>query len=119
MPSNSCRGHSSSSRERVARRTPRGCFSGWRRPSMALGRFKESVENYTRAFDLFERCGDIDNALRMLEQPLILAEKGADATGLLQKAIGLVPGTLRAEALGGKYGLAVYHATGDYQRATA
>ncbi len=84
-----------------------------------VGKFKESVENYTRAFSLFETSGDIDNALRMLEQPLILAEKGADAMGLLQRAIGLAPGTLRAEALGGKYGLAVYHATGDYQRATA
>lgn len=85
-----------------------------------VGRFREAVENYTRAFDLFEQSGDLDNAVRMLEQPLILAEKGAHATGLLERAIALVgPGTLRAEALGGKYGLAVYHDTGDYQKAAS
>jgi DNA-binding CsgD family transcriptional regulator/tetratricopeptide (TPR) repeat protein len=81
-------------------------------------RFREAVETYTRAFDLFEQSGEIDNAVRILEQPLILAEEGADAIGLLERAIALAgPGTLRAEALGGKYGLAVYHATGDYQKA--
>ena len=85
-----------------------------------MGRYKEAVETYTRAFDLFEQSGDRDNAVRMLEQPLILAEKGADATGLLERAIALAgPGSLRAEALGGKYGLAVYHATGDYQKAAS
>jgi DNA-binding CsgD family transcriptional regulator len=85
-----------------------------------VGRYKEAIETYTRAFDLFEQSGDIDNAVRIMEQPLILAEKGAEAMGLLERAIVLAgPGTLRAEALGGKYGLAVYHATGDYQKAAS
>lgn len=85
-----------------------------------VGRFREAVENYTRAFNLFDQSGDLDNAIHMLEQPLILAEKGANATGLLERAIALAgPGTLRAEALGGKYGLAVYHDTGDYQKAAS
>jgi DNA-binding CsgD family transcriptional regulator len=83
-----------------------------------VGRYRASVENYTRAFNLFEQGGDFDNAIRMLEQPLIMAEKGANATGLLERAISLSgPGTARAECLGGKYGLAVYHDTGNYQKA--
>jgi predicted ATPase/DNA-binding CsgD family transcriptional regulator len=83
-----------------------------------VGKWKEAIGTYTRAFDLYERSGDFENAIRILEQPLILAEEGADATGLFERAIALAGAqTLRGEALGGKYGLAIYRATGDYRRA--
>jgi DNA-binding CsgD family transcriptional regulator len=83
-----------------------------------VGRFRDSVESYTLAFNLFVQGGDVDDAIRMLEQPLIMAEKGADVLGLFERAsILLGPRTSRAAALGGKYGLAVYHATGDYRKA--
>jgi DNA-binding CsgD family transcriptional regulator/tetratricopeptide (TPR) repeat protein len=95
-------------------------FFGLAQSLHGMGRFENSVEHYTRAFELFRQAGDFDNAIRMLEQPLILAEKGAHATGLLGAAIALAgPGSLRAEALLGKYGLAVYHDTGDYRKAAA
>jgi DNA-binding CsgD family transcriptional regulator len=83
-----------------------------------LGRFAASVDNHTRAFDLFAQNGELDNAVHILEQPLILAEKPMNVTRTLEKAMQLLgPTSSRAEVLGEKYGLAVYHATGDYDRA--
>jgi DNA-binding CsgD family transcriptional regulator/tetratricopeptide (TPR) repeat protein len=83
-----------------------------------LGKFAASVDNHTRAFELFAQNGELDNAVHILEQPLILAEKPMNVTKTLEKAMEILgPTSPRAKALGGKYGLAMYHATGDYNRA--
>ncbi len=85
-----------------------------------LGRVMEAAECHARAFALFVKSGEIDNAVQIFEQPLILMEKPANLTKVLEEAISLVGwSSLRGEALGGKYGLAVYHDTGDYSRAAA
>ena len=55
-----------------------------------LGRFAASVENHTRAFDLFVQNGELDNAVHILEQPLILAEKPMNVTKILEKAMELL-----------------------------
>lgn len=88
-----------------------------------LGKFNDAVETHAQAFDLFIQNGEIDNAVHIFEQPLILTEKPANLTKLLERferAISLPgPGSLRGEALGGLYGLTVYHDTGDYERAVS
>ena len=76
------------------------------------------AENHAQAFDLFVQNGDIDNAVHIFEQPLIMMEKPGHLTPLIEKAISLVgASSLRGESLGGKYGLGVYHDTGDYLKA--
>ncbi len=85
-----------------------------------LGRLVTAAETHAQAFALFVQNGDTDSAVRIFEQPLILMEKPANLTGVLEKAISLVGAqSLRGEALGGKYALAVYHDTGDYARAAS
>jgi len=85
-----------------------------------LGQVVPAAVLHERAFDLFLQEGDIDSAARIFEQPLILMEKPARLRRQIEKVIGLVgPSSLRGEALGGKYGLALYHDTGDYPRAAS
>ncbi|HUI69409.1 MAG TPA: LuxR C-terminal-related transcriptional regulator, partial [Spirochaetia bacterium] len=85
-----------------------------------LGKVLEAAECHAKAFALFVKSGEIDNAVQIFEQPLILMEKPANLTRLLEEAISLAGwSSFRGEALGGKYGLAVYHDTGDYARAAS
>jgi DNA-binding CsgD family transcriptional regulator/tetratricopeptide (TPR) repeat protein len=85
-----------------------------------LGTIALAAETHARAFDLFVQNGQIEDAVRIFEQPLILMEKPARLTSLIEKAISFAgPSTLRGLALGGKYGLALYHDTGDYPKAAS
>ena len=93
---------------------------GLAQSQQGMGNIKAGLESYGMAFEVFSEHGDVDNAIRVLEQPLILFDRSAGIRQLLERAITLVgEGSLRADALGSKYGLALYRDTGDYPRAVS
>lgn len=93
---------------------------GLAQSQQGMGNIKAGLESYGRAFEIFLEQEDLDNAVRVLEQPLILFDKSASIRELLEKAMTLIGhGSLRAEALGSKYGLALYRDTGDYPKAVS
>ena len=97
-----------------------GLLFGLARAQHGCGRIATAATTHSEAFLRYEREGRMGEAVRIFEQPLIMVEKPANLTRLLEKAIAFLgPASLPAQALGGKYALAVYHDTGDYPRAAS
>lgn len=80
---------------------------------------QSAVETLTRAFDYYERVGDVDTALSVAEYPVMAITGITGLTHLLSRALALTePDSHRAGRLLGRYIRAVALERGDYEQAT-
>jgi DNA-binding CsgD family transcriptional regulator/tetratricopeptide (TPR) repeat protein len=84
-----------------------------------LGKFKESLENHRRAFDIFMESGDRERALAVIIQPHFFSEHGTSTLRFFERAISLFgKDSALARRLGSHYGLCLYLETADLGAAT-
>jgi DNA-binding CsgD family transcriptional regulator/DNA polymerase III delta prime subunit len=80
---------------------------------------QSAVETLTRAFDYYEKIGDVDTALSVAEYPVMAITGITGLTHLISRALALTePDSHRAGRLLGRYVRAVALERGDYGQAT-